>query len=225
MYPNTNEIVYADRIYIDTSSMMGIAALKQFIENYGDVLRTNRKTLVVSSTVVQELVRHLDSDEKRNLARQALDLIRANPDIFQMENTKFSYEDVQKAFADESLYKILLSQRNICRQLLITNDRCLSRDAFRLNQIESWSGRTVAVCYIDKLGRLEASDVVKQEYSASSFDSVGIAAASDAEKNATKEEMTPANDEGNTRLKYLLGGVIAAGLFTAGLFTGRYKAR
>ena len=47
-------------------------------------------------------------------------------------------------------------------QLLITNDKKLSRDAYGLNNQESCKGHRIMVCYVNRAGELQMCECVKE---------------------------------------------------------------
>lgn len=143
-------------IIMDTASLMEVDRLNYMVENYKPILIQNRLSIIVPGVVCQELVRHLTSDntEKKEKANEALKVIRNNGEMFAVESAEYSPDEVRKAFADREILLRLSSVRATRRQLLITNDRKLSRDAYHLNQIESCSGKQVFVYYLSCCGNL-----------------------------------------------------------------------
>ena len=78
----------------------------------------------------------------------AIELLALNKAIFQVENVPLTAEEIAHTFADAQLLAELTLHRSDYNQLLITNDRKLSCDAYDLNQQQSCKGRKVLVCYI-----------------------------------------------------------------------------
>lgn len=152
-----------ERIYIDTATLMEEGIL-QFISNNEELLIATGRKLIVPQTVRSELARHLDGEDeaKRNNALRAIGLIADHPTIFEVENIPISDEEIAKAFADAQLLSELTLHKSDCNQLLITNDRHLSRDAFFLNQQQSCKGHQIKVCYINRSGHLNCCDCVKE---------------------------------------------------------------
>ena len=143
-------------IIMDTASLMEEERVSDMVENYKALLIKNRQSIIIPGAVCQELVRHLTSDneEKKRKANEALKIIRNNGEIFSVESAGYATDEVRKAFADREILLRLTNIRATKRQLLITNDRKLGRDAYNLNQIESCSGKMVSVYYLSYNGNL-----------------------------------------------------------------------
>jgi len=159
-----------DLIYIDTASLMNPINLHHFLANYEEDFTSSQKMIIVSEAVCQELLRHINSnnEDKADKAIQALNLIRENNNIFSLEQSNFSPEEIQHAFADQELLVRLSMERRFKRQLLITNDRSLSKDAYDLNMFQSCKGKKISICYVNYYGylipsRLEEEKVYAQE--------------------------------------------------------------
>lgn len=143
-------------IIMDTASLMEEDRVHDMVDNYKAILIKNRQSIIIPGVVYQELVRHLTSDneQKKRKANEALKIIRNNGEIFTVESVGYTSDEVRKAFADCEILLRLTNIRATRRQLLITNDRKLSRDAYNLNQIESCSGKMVSVYYLSYNGNL-----------------------------------------------------------------------
>lgn len=150
------------RILVDTSTLM-TSAFQQFINNSKELLITDNQKIIVPRAVYTELACHMGSAdvEKCNRAMAAVDLLSLNKDIFQVESVPLSEYEIAHAFADAQLLSELTLHRSDCSQLLITNDRKLSCDAFDLNQQQSCKGRKVFVCYINGRGELQCCDCAR----------------------------------------------------------------
>ena len=146
----------SEEITMDTASLMEIDSLKRMVDKYREVFLRHGKMIIIPAVVCQELVRHLTSEieDKREKADKALKIIRNNGEIFTVELAEYSSEEIRKAFADREILLRLSSARANRKQLLITNDRKLSRDAYNLNMMESCGGKTVFVCYLTFCGDL-----------------------------------------------------------------------
>lgn len=151
-------------IYMDTASLMETERLEKLVENYRDVFLSNKKTITIPEVVCQELVRHLTSstNDKVYKANKALMIMRENGEIFSIETAGFSNEELRKAFADREILLKLSEGRGRHRQLLITNDRKLSKDAYSLNNFESCFGKPVSVCYLNPYGELIRADYIER---------------------------------------------------------------
>lgn len=151
-----------ERIIVDTSTLM-TRGFRQFVCSNKERIFADGKKMIVPKAVYAELARHIDSEDesKSKNAMAAVELMTLNRDIFQVENTPLTDEEVAHAFADTQLLSELTLHRSDYNQLLITNDRKLSCDAFDLNQQQSCKGRKVLVCYINWCGELHCCDCVK----------------------------------------------------------------
>lgn len=146
----------SEEIMMDTASLMEVESLDFMLERHKETFINLRKMITIPGVVCQELVRHLasENEDKKEKANKALKIIRNNAEIFTVEFAEYTPEEIKKAFADREILLRLTSSRAKKRQLLITNDRSLSRDAFNLNLLESCSGKPVQVCYLSRYGEL-----------------------------------------------------------------------
>lgn len=62
-----------------------------------------------------------------------------------------------KVFADKELLATIMNNRSSRSQMLITNDKNLAIDAYKINNLKSVNGGVVYVCYIDEEGELQKS--------------------------------------------------------------------
>lgn len=152
---NANQI-----IYIDTASLMDVAELSQFIQNCEDIILNENRRIIVPQAVCLELARHLDSkyQDKRDKAIRVLELLKEHQDIFEVRNQGLDEDEVYRAFADAEILAELTRNKKNNSQLLITNDRALSADAFELNNQGSCHGHRIMVCFINKSGELRKCD-------------------------------------------------------------------
>ena len=155
-----SQIATADRIYIDTSALMNSEELEILIKRIRIPLIQDKKKILVSRAVCLELARHLEStdERKQQLALQVFEVLSANQEVFELENSDLSSQEVFKAFADAELLATLTEKRPDYKQLLITNDKKLGHDAYDLNNLESCRGHQVRVCYINRAGELHACE-------------------------------------------------------------------
>lgn len=151
-----------DRILVDTSTLMS-PSFQQFISTNKEHFIDKEIKIIIPKAVYTELARHMESvnTDKCTLALSAVELIDLNHDIFQVENSALTEEDIAHAFADAQLLSELTLHRTDYSQLLITNDRKLSCDAFRLNQQQSCKGHKVLVCYINWCGQLQCCECAR----------------------------------------------------------------
>lgn len=210
------------RILVDTSTLM-TSGFQRFINNSKELLVTGNQKIIVPRAVYTELARHMCSEniEKCDRAMAAVDLLALNKDIFQVENVLLSEDEIAHAFADAQLLSELTLHHPAYNQLLITNDRKLSCDAYDLNQQQSCKGRKVLVCYINWCGELQCCDcarpstvkVVEKQVSCDP-ENTTVTQSSIPEKN-TKE-----NTEETWEFDWLSG---LLGLSSAGLIYGLYR--
>ena len=150
------------RILVDTSTLM-TSGFQRFISNNKELLVTGNQKIIVPKAVYTELARHMGSEdaEKCDRAMAAVDLLALNKDVFQVESVPLSEDEIVHAFADAQLLSELTLHRSAYNQLLITNDRNLSCDAFDLNQQQSCKGRKILVCYINWCGEFQCCDCAR----------------------------------------------------------------
>jgi hypothetical protein len=147
---------------IDTASLMNKSYIDMFIKKISPVLHRYKRVIIVPKEVYLELLRHIGSSDERKseLALHAIELFRENRDLFDLEgfgSEKIAEEDIYKAFADAALLAKLTINLREGNQLLITQDRKLSKDAKELNFLESCKGHKIEVCYINDCGNLKTN--------------------------------------------------------------------
>lgn len=210
------------RILVDTSTLM-TPGFQRFISSSKDLLVTGNQKIIVPKAVYTELARHMGSEdsEKCDRAMAAVDLMALNKDVFQVESAPLSEDEIAHAFADAQLLSELTLHRSEYNQLLITNDRKLSCDAFDLNQQQSCKGRKVLVCYINWCGELQccecarpSADKVVEKPISSDHERTPVTSSVVSEK--TTKEIT----EETWGIDWLSG---LLGLSSAGLVYGLYR--
>ena len=151
-----------DYIYVDTSALMDADWLRLFSEKAEPVFKAAGKCITIPPAVRSELIRHLDSPdfEKKCRAETAIAILAEHKELFQATGGQLDDEEITKAFADMELLATLMLNRRGNRQLLITNDRNLSKDAYDLNDQQSCQGGRISVCYINHYGELQMCDCV-----------------------------------------------------------------
>lgn len=152
-----------EAIYIDTASLMDIENLEMFIDKAEGALQGQDRKIIVPRAVCLELTRHLGSQhpEKQEKAARALEILGEHLDIFDVHDEDLREEEALKAFADSEILAELTLNRKACGQLLITNDRRLSEDAYKLNEQVSCRGHKVMVCFISRFGDLRKCECAK----------------------------------------------------------------
>lgn len=145
-----------DIIYIDTSSLMNVSSFEDFIEHYIDIFINQSKKITVTREVCLEIVKHLSSRclEKQVKAKRVIEIFKKHQNIFIFEDENLNHLEADIAFADSELLSRITKGRPNFRQLLITNDKNLSVDAYNLNSLNSCNGQRIMVCYINESGKL-----------------------------------------------------------------------
>lgn len=145
-----------EKIYIDTSSLMNDTELSWFLEQYQDIFGALDKKIIVTREVCLEIVRHLSSKnfEKQEKAKSVILLFKNYSNLFIFEDKDLKQSEVSSAFADSELLSRITKDKSKHSQLLITNDKNLSVDAYKLNKLYSCKGKKIMVCFIDNLGQL-----------------------------------------------------------------------
>lgn len=216
-------LALVQRILVDTSTLM-TPGFQRFISNNKDLLLSCNQRIIVPKAVYTELARHMSSEnaDKCEHAMAAIDLMVLNKEVFQVESAPLSEDEVAHAFADVELLSELTLHRSDYSQLLITNDRKLSCDAFELNQQQSCKGRMVRVCYINWCGELQCCDCARPSGGKAVEKAVNI----NLENNTVTPSSVPetvydevAEDTWNFDLLSSLLGLTSAGLIF-GLYRG-----
>ena len=145
-----------EKIYIDTSSLMNDTELGRFLVQYQDIFGALDKKIIVTREVCLEIVRHLSSKniEKQEKAKSVILLFKNYSNLFIFEDKDLKQSEVSSAFADSELLSRITKDKSKHSQLLITNDKNLSVDAYKLNKLYSCKGKKIMVCFIDNLGQL-----------------------------------------------------------------------
>ena len=230
-----------DLIYIDTATLMEIEGMENFIQSYEDIFIRYSKKMIVSKAVCYELARHLGSSNqvKVELALQVIGILVRYNDLFEVRNSGMTETELAKAFADSHLLSELTVNKTEYGQLLITNDKKLSRDAYGINNQESCKGHRVMVCYINRVGELHMCECVKgMALKRSNADDVFAemieiektmpSYVSDSKQKAelqnTKEEASLVqNEEG--WLSWIGAGIFAGATFAFGTYIGMKNPR
>lgn len=145
-----------EKIYIDTSSLMNDTELVRFLVQYQDIFEALNKKIIVTREVCLEIVRHLSlkNIEKQEKAKSVILLFKNYSNLFIFEDKDLKQSEVSSAFADSELLSRITKDKSKHSQLLITNDKNLSVDAYKLNKLYSCKGKKIMVCFIDNLGQL-----------------------------------------------------------------------
>lgn len=151
------------RIYIDTATLMEVEWMKLFIINCEEIIIKEKKKIIVPKAVCLELAKHIESADARksHAALEAIGILSQNQNLFDVQNEAMTEQEIVKVFADCQILSELTLNKRDGGQLLITNDRKLSRDAYNLNELESYKGYRIMVCYLNKYGELHMCQCVK----------------------------------------------------------------
>lgn len=158
MMDKSQRLLNNEMIYVDTSILMNASWLKKYLEiNYLFLLENHLKIIVIRE-VMFELIKHLHSDSirKQKLAKEAINLLKENIEVFEIECIQeiHLFNTNEYIFADPILLSRLLEKRINYRQILITNDKDLVFDALNLNKSASCFGYEVYVFELCKNGEL-----------------------------------------------------------------------
>lgn len=187
-----------DYIYVDTSALMDADWLRLFSEKAEPIFKAAGKCITIPPAVRSELIRHLDSpdSEKRSRAETAITILAQHKELFQATGGQLDDEEIAKAFADMELLATLMLNRRGNRQLLIANDRNLSKDAYDLNEQQSCQGGRISVCYINRFGELQMCDCVTLPHLGGFLSPEQTESTADGEKHSdTFEEEERSNPE------------------------------
>ena len=135
---------------------MNDTELGRFLVQYQDIFEALNKKIIVTREVCLEIVRHLSSKniEKQEKAKSVILLFKNYSNLFIFEDKDLKQSEVSSAFADSELLSRITKDKSKHSQLLITNDKNLSVDAYKLNKLYSCKGKKIMVCFIDNLGQL-----------------------------------------------------------------------
>lgn len=152
-----------DFIYADTSLLKDFEWLSSFLEKADPIFKSAGKQIIIPPAVRSELIRHLDSEDcwKKERAEKASQIVGEYKDLFLVTGGLLDDEQIADAFADAELLATLMVNRRGHRQLLIANDKKLSRDAFDLNDLQSCQGSRISVCHVNRFGELQCCDCVQ----------------------------------------------------------------
>ena len=160
----TKQIQNSQIIWIDTCTMMYIQRFELFIKNVRPILLESNKKIQIPDCVMAELAKHqLSSDEyKQTSATEALSLIKANNDIFKVEHLDNDASNGEN-FADPKILTVIPGEKKKHTTTAYINDQRLTSDAYKFNNLESFYGSKVSVCYIGANGDMNMCDCVKSK--------------------------------------------------------------
>lgn len=199
-----------DLIHIDTACLMDVEEMKTFISTCRPFFEKHKKRLNVNRYVWFELARLLTSEnkEKSEKALESVELIKNNRDLFNLDMVPATEEDINKAFADPQLLSSLTLNKAYCNQLLITNDKKLSSDAFKLNEQESCPGYKIMVCYINDSGELNCCECVNAAKNELNDDNSSNSMSTNSQYNCSQDNNTYSCNNVEKRQTISIGGTI-----------------
>lgn len=210
----TKTIHANDCIYIDTATLMECDAMHQFVNSNRDTLLSAGRRITIPCSVYAELARHLSSENlrKREKALEAINLISENRNLFEVHCVTLTDDEIAKAFADVHILSDLTLNKPIHNQLLITNDRNLSSDAYKLNQQESCKGHRIMVCHINQAGELHKCSCVGNQPLKKTVESIPSITAHPLTEVVQSEPLVAAPESADTLSKWtfdLKSGVVS----------------
>ena len=187
------------------------------------------KTIYIMPAVHQELARLVDSDDTRKAqaAMNGASLVSKYSELFSYKHTPFTEEDMQKAFADNDILAELTANRQRHRQILLTNDTRLARDASRINLTEScrWI-IPVDVCRLDADGvarRFQLSDLAYLKETATETANADVLPIAEERDQSSPEEAGKETESHGPECKNGFGWkrvLTIAGVFGIGFVAG-----
>lgn len=160
-----NEMISENEVILLDTSVAMDDNFENLVEKMEMTLLESKKKVIVKTVVWSELLRHLGSGDAVKLRRatKAVELIGLHRNLFEINDSPISEEQIVRAFADaEFLAELTLNKRKY-RQALLTNDKKLSRDASRLNMQESCLGKQISIYNLDLSGNISLCEVSNSE--------------------------------------------------------------
>ena len=154
--PEMEWMVLEKQIMIDTCSLMH-EKCESVIRQLIPALEKHGKKLVVPEKVIAELNKHhrcRTDPAKVRAADRALGLCR----LLMAHGCMSVRGESRDNFADNTFYVALSQYRTRYHMLLITQDRGLTRDVLKLNEVRSVKGYPIEVMYVDARGGLSRSN-------------------------------------------------------------------
>ena len=144
--------VNTHKLFIDTCSLLHFR-IDQFLENITPLLQETGNQLIISTRVIDELVKHQGNPTNQELADKAKHGLLLLQKLQQQNLIEIRGEETDN-FADNVFAVIFTKFRLSHRLLLITQDGNLAKDILSLNEVRSAKGHKVAVKRINKHGFL-----------------------------------------------------------------------
>ena len=156
MFKEEKKIIHnSERILIDSCILMSPSSFQALIDNIGSELVAQKKKIEVPNYILRELCDKTECNKKTTAAdaKHGMRMLHNNKHIFDIDFSS-NEESENSFFADKYILSSLTQRKNICSQLLITNDIGLSKDVFALNRQSSCYGYPVQSCCVSIDGHL-----------------------------------------------------------------------
>ena len=137
---------------IDTCSLMH-GQCEQMLRKLLPAMEKHGQKMIIPEKVIGELYKHRQNPEKQDAAAKALRLCQ----MLRAHDCLTVRGEDKDNFADNTFYVALSRYRTRYHMMLITQDRGLTRDVLKLNQLRSVKGYPVEVMRITGRGELEIS--------------------------------------------------------------------
>ena len=189
---------------------MNVQELRKFLDSYQQCFIKHNKKIIVTREVCLEIVKHLSSkiESKQFKAQRVIDLFKEFRDVFIFEDQNLNNLDAEKAFADSELLSRLTKGKTEFSQLLITNDKKLSVDAYSLNNLNSCFGEKISVCYISRNGLLHKGETEFGNHVVNENNGI-------EPENSTEEQIVSTiSEEFKSKLLFSAAGIVIGVVFT-----------
>lgn len=143
----------SDIIFIDTSSLLQESS-EQFLERLASLLKKHDKKLALPYKVYEEIEKHRQNTEKKELSRLAVKALNQLVQIQQDGYLEIYGDEAIDNFADNVFMTQISRLRIKYKVLLITNDIKLGQDILMFNQSQSVKGKNIHVQKVDRSGFL-----------------------------------------------------------------------
>ncbi len=164
------DLINEYQIYIDTSALMNVEKLKEFIDK-NETSYYFRNKIIILANVHQELM-DLSTHKNKNKstkASRALELIK-NSCLFDIKN---EYKRKIKPFADPKILSTLIENKEKQKQILITFDNKLANAIYDINKFEClYQINNIKVMKFNDFGELIEYSSVKKPNEKSQLNSI-----------------------------------------------------
>lgn len=143
-----------DRIFIDTCALLVNQAewsnntIQAFWHNITPLLKQYQKRIIVPLSVVNELVKHTNNTNDKNLRHHAKEALKIVRSLYESYIVDIFGDKNDNTHADNVFDVIFTKFRVQYSMLLITRDYNLARDILALNDKKATFGKKIEVCII-----------------------------------------------------------------------------